>query len=392
MQPPELVPCTLRELLRLLPPPRHASASAGRSRWSATCSATSSRTRRWISKQDYDEGLALAQLAPGPLAAQLAIYLGWVRARRRSARRSSRVAFVLPSFLMVLALSALYLRYGGLPWMQGAFYGIGAAVIAIIARSAYEAHADRRSARTGCCGRIFAVSAARHGVDRVGDRLAVRAARRRSRAGRARSPAARRPRRRSLPWPLAGSTGLHGPASGRTLWRIVLVLRRGGRLRVRQRARDRAVPARRRRERLPLADRAPVPRRRRGRDDHARARWSSRSRSSATWSRARSAPRSAAIGVFLPCYLFVVIPATYFRRSVDDPRVKAFVDGVTAAADGRDRRRGVRARAARDRRRADRRDRARDVARAGHGCRRAPEPLVIVAAGIVGLAIRGVAP
>ena len=42
----------------------------------------------------------------------------------------------------------------------------------------------------------------------------------------------------------------------------------------------------------------------------------------------------AAIGVFLPCYLLVVIPATYFRRSVGDPRVKAFVDGVTAAATG----------------------------------------------------------
>lgn len=42
----------------------------------------------------------------------------------------------------------------------------------------------------------------------------------------------------------------------------------------------------------------------------------------------------AALGVFLPCYLFTVIPAKYFRRSVHDPRVKAFVDGVTAAAAG----------------------------------------------------------
>ena len=47
-------------------------------------------------------------------------------------------AFVLPSFFMVMALSALYVRFGGLPWMQGAFYGIGAAVIAIIARSAFK--------------------------------------------------------------------------------------------------------------------------------------------------------------------------------------------------------------------------------------------------------------
>src|SRR5213075_1064315 len=93
--------------------------------------------RHWISRQDYVEGLALAQLAPGPLAAQLAIYLGWVRAGVPGATLVS-VAFILPSFLMVLALSALYLRYGGLAWMQGVFYGVGAAVIAVIARSAWK--------------------------------------------------------------------------------------------------------------------------------------------------------------------------------------------------------------------------------------------------------------
>ncbi|MGZ6124400.1 MAG: chromate transporter, partial [Myxococcales bacterium] len=91
--------------------------------------------RRWISKDDYVEGLALAQLAPGPLAAQLAIYLGWVRARVLGATLVS-FAFIAPSLLMVLVLSAFYVAWGGLPWMQGVFYGIGAAVIAIIARSA----------------------------------------------------------------------------------------------------------------------------------------------------------------------------------------------------------------------------------------------------------------
>lgn len=90
--------------------------------------------RRWITDRDYKEGLALAQLAPGPLAAQLAMYLGWVRARVLGATLVG-VAFVLPSFLMVLGIAALYVTYGGLPWMHGAFYGIGAAVIAIIARS-----------------------------------------------------------------------------------------------------------------------------------------------------------------------------------------------------------------------------------------------------------------
>src|SRR5579862_603939 len=93
--------------------------------------------RSWIRKEDYLEGLALAQLAPGPLAAQLAIYLGYVRAGLLGATAVG-VAFVLPSFLMVLALSAAYVRFGGLPWMQGMFYGIGAAVIGIIARSAFK--------------------------------------------------------------------------------------------------------------------------------------------------------------------------------------------------------------------------------------------------------------
>ena len=90
--------------------------------------------RRWISKDEYLEGLALAQLSPGPLAAQLAMYLGWVRAGALGAALVG-VAFVLPSFAMVLGLAYLYMRFGGSSWIQGAFYGVGAAVIAIIVRS-----------------------------------------------------------------------------------------------------------------------------------------------------------------------------------------------------------------------------------------------------------------
>jgi chromate transporter len=93
--------------------------------------------RKWVTRDDYVKGLALAQLAPGPLAAQLAIYLGWARAGILGATLVA-FAFVLPSFLMVLAISAAYVRFGGLVWMQAAFYGIGAAVIAIILRSAYK--------------------------------------------------------------------------------------------------------------------------------------------------------------------------------------------------------------------------------------------------------------
>src|SRR6478752_7053608 len=59
--------------------------------------------RKWISEEDYKEGLALAQLAPGPLAAQLAIYLGYVDYKIIGATLAG-LAFVLPSFLMVVVL------------------------------------------------------------------------------------------------------------------------------------------------------------------------------------------------------------------------------------------------------------------------------------------------
>lgn len=91
--------------------------------------------RQWISEADYKEGLALAQLAPGPLAAQLGIYMGYVHYRILGATLAG-IAFVMPSFLMVVALGWAYVRYGGLAWMQAVFYGVGAAVIGIIAISA----------------------------------------------------------------------------------------------------------------------------------------------------------------------------------------------------------------------------------------------------------------
>jgi chromate transporter len=90
--------------------------------------------RHWVSETQYREGLTLAQLAPGPLAAQLAMYLGWTRGGASGAALTG-VAFVAPSLLMVLALSVLYVRFGGMTWLQQAFYGVGAAVIAVIARS-----------------------------------------------------------------------------------------------------------------------------------------------------------------------------------------------------------------------------------------------------------------
>src|SRR5260370_9684080 len=75
--------------------------------------------KHWVSKEDYIHGLALAQLCPGPLAAQLAMYLGWIRAGILGASLVA-AAFIFPSFVMVLAISALYIHFGSLPWMQGA--------------------------------------------------------------------------------------------------------------------------------------------------------------------------------------------------------------------------------------------------------------------------------
>jgi chromate transporter len=93
--------------------------------------------RKWISEEDYKEGLTLAQLAPGPLAAQLGIYLGFVHYRYIGATLAG-LAFVLPSFLMVVLLGIFYKMFNGLPWMQAVFYGVGAAVIGIITMSSYK--------------------------------------------------------------------------------------------------------------------------------------------------------------------------------------------------------------------------------------------------------------
>ena len=93
--------------------------------------------KKWISEEDYREGLALSQLAPGPLAAQLSIYIGYVHYRILGATLAG-IAFVVPSFVMVLAIGYAYVAYGGLPWMQAIFYGVGAAVIGIIAIGSYK--------------------------------------------------------------------------------------------------------------------------------------------------------------------------------------------------------------------------------------------------------------
>lgn len=93
--------------------------------------------RGWVKEDVYQLGLALAQIMPGPLAAQLAIALGYFQHGILGATLIG-IVFILPSFLMVVAISMLYVAYGGLWWVQSLFYGIGASVIAVIVIAAHK--------------------------------------------------------------------------------------------------------------------------------------------------------------------------------------------------------------------------------------------------------------
>jgi len=288
--------------------------------------------RNWISKQDYLEGLALAQLAPGPLAAQLAIYLGWVRAGVIGATLVS-IAFILPSFLMVLAISALYVRFGGLSWMQGAFYGIGAAVIAIIARSASKLM-RMTLGRDWLLWLLFLVSAV---VTASTEKEIVwlfvlcgvvsLAAKALPRSGQLNSTLL------ILSYPAWLISGIQGPASARTLWQVGLYFAEAGAFVF---GSGLAI--------VPFLYGGVV----------GQYHWLNERQFLDAVAVAMITPGPvvitvafigyivagavgatvAALGVFQPCYLFVIIPAKYFRRYAKNAYVKAFVDGVTAAAIG----------------------------------------------------------
>jgi chromate transporter len=334
--------------------------------------------RRWISKADYVEGLALAQLAPGPLAAQLAIYLGWIRAGSVGATLVA-IAFVLPSFVMVLALSALYVRWGGIGWMQGAFYGIGAAVIAIIARSAVKL-VGLTLGRDRLLWGIFAGAALVTAwteseivwVFLLGGAVTI--------AVRGLVPASALA---VVPaWLL---TGLSGTATPDTLWRIGWYFTEAGAFVF---GSGLAI--------VPFLYGGVV----------ERFHWLSERQFLDAVAVAMITPGPvvittafigylaagpvgatiAALGVFLPCYLFVVLPARYFRRIAANRTVRAFVDGVTAATTG-----AIAGAAVVLGRRAIV-DLPTVLIALGTWAvlsrvRKIPEPLVIVAAGIVGLVL-----
>ena len=92
---------------------------------------------RWFSEEEYLHGLALAQIVPGPLATQLAIYFGYLKNKILGATVIA-IAFILPSLLMVCTLSYFYIRYQGLAWLPAIFYGMGAAAIAVMAKTAWS--------------------------------------------------------------------------------------------------------------------------------------------------------------------------------------------------------------------------------------------------------------
>jgi len=93
--------------------------------------------RHWFTQEEYLQGLAVSQTLPGPLAAQLAMWLGYVR-RGFWGACAAAVPFILPPFLIVSAVAALYVAFRGTTIIQALFYGIGPAVIALILRGAWK--------------------------------------------------------------------------------------------------------------------------------------------------------------------------------------------------------------------------------------------------------------
>jgi chromate transporter len=294
--------------------------------------------RGWITPEDYKQGLALAQLAPGPLAAQLAIYLGWVRARVLGATLVA-FAFVLPSFVMVLALSALYVRFGGLAWMQGAFYGIGAAVIAIIARSALKL-VKMTLVRDRLLWAVFLVSAVATAWTEseiiwlfLASGIVVLLVRAPPRSGSPAVAALLGPGALGTllaagtpaiavaapSWPLLSRVALYFAEAGAFVFGSGLAIvpfLHGGVVNQYHWLTERQFL-----DAVAVAMITPGP----------------VVITVAFIGYLLAGPLgavAASIGVFVPCYLFVIIPAPYFRRFSGNPRVKAFVDGVSAAATG----------------------------------------------------------
>ena len=93
--------------------------------------------RRWFTEDEFKQGMAVAQMMPGPLAAQLAMWFGYLHAGARGATLVA-APFVLPPFVLVTVIAVFYAKYQGLDWVHDVFLGVGPAVLAIIAIAAYK--------------------------------------------------------------------------------------------------------------------------------------------------------------------------------------------------------------------------------------------------------------
>ena len=294
--------------------------------------------RKSISEEEYNLSLALAQIMPGPLAAQLAIAIGYFEHGVPGATLVG-LAFILPSFLMVVAISLAYLAYGGLWWMQALFYGIGAAVIGVIAIAAYKLGRSTNK-RDPLLWGIFAVLAA---VTVWAEAelaeffilagllvLFVRA---------------------WSGWRRALAAGLSGALAGLLIWlienwfihieagdsnillQILLFFTKAGAFVF---GSGLAI--------VPFLHQGVV-------QEFA---WLNEQQFLDAVAVAMITPGpvvitvafigylvaglagaiAAAVGIFLPVYLLTIIPAPWFRRNRDNPQLKAFVQGATAAATG----------------------------------------------------------
>jgi len=285
--------------------------------------------KKWISEDDYKEGMALSQLAPGPLAAQLSIYLGYVHYRILGATLVG-LAFVIPSFLMVLGIGYAYVAFGGLPWMQAIFYGVGASVIGIIVMSSYKLTKKSLAQDWWLWGIFVVLTAVTFWTEEenmwliIGSGILYWLVKAR--------PSISAKSLKAIAFPVLLQLPLQTTLSGK-LWQIAWFFTKAGAFVF---GSGLAI--------VPFLYGGVV----------KEYQWLNEQQFVDAVAVAMITPGPvvitvgfigyltagfwgacvAAAATFLPCYLFTILPAPYFKKYGKNPAIKAFVDGVTAAAIG----------------------------------------------------------
>jgi len=136
MKPPDAPAVRLRDLVKYFLT-LGASGFGGPAALIAQMERDLVEARRWISKEEFREAVAVCQSLPGPLAIQVGIFLSYLRAGFWGAWAGGS-AFILPNFIIVATLGALYVRFGDLPFVLAIFYGVSPAVIGLIVYSWYR--------------------------------------------------------------------------------------------------------------------------------------------------------------------------------------------------------------------------------------------------------------